>query len=108
MEQKRINFDPEYADAIISGQKVTTVRKGIKRYPVGRIVDLTANSRPFARARIDRVVVKRVRELTDHDAKLDGFENRDRLIEALERIYGGVGDEEFVTVVHFTVVDVME
>ncbi|WP_457590569.1 ASCH domain-containing protein, partial [Geoglobus sp.] len=40
MEQKRINFDSEYVEAIMEGRKVTTVRKGIKRYPVGRIVDL--------------------------------------------------------------------
>ncbi|MBE8539350.1 ASCH domain-containing protein [Geoglobus acetivorans] len=105
MEQKRINFDSEYVEEIMSGKKVTTVRKGIKRYPVGRIVDLTAESRPFARARVDKVVVKRVRELTDSDARLDGFESREELIEALNRIYGKVKDEEFVTVVHFTVVE---
>ncbi|AIY89870.1 ASCH domain-containing protein [Geoglobus acetivorans] len=105
MEQKRINFDSEYVEAIMDGRKVTTVRKGIKRYPVGRIVDLTAESKPFARARVDKVVVKRIKELTDIDAKLDGFENREELIEALKRIYGKVKDEEFVTVVHFTVVD---
>ncbi len=105
MEQKRINFDLEYVEAIMSGRKVTTVRKGIKRYPVGRIVDLTVENRPFARARVDKVVVKRVRELTDSDARLDGFESRDELIEALRRIYGKVRDEEFVTVVHFTLVE---
>ncbi|AKG90859.1 ASCH domain [Geoglobus ahangari] len=105
MEQKRINFDSEYVEAIIDGRKVTTVRKGIKRYPVGRIVDLTADNKPFARARVDKVVVKRVKELTDDDAKLDGFESREELIEALKRIYGKVRDEEFVTVVHFTVVE---
>ncbi len=105
MEQKRINFDSEYISAIKNGKKVTTIRKGIKRYPVGRIVDLTADSKPFARARVDKVVVKRVRELTDHDAVLDGFESREELIDALRRIYGGVREEEFVTVVHFTVIE---
>ncbi len=104
MEQKRINFDSEYVDAIINGKKVTTIRKGIKRYPVGRIVDLTVDNRPFARARVDKVVVKRIKELTDNDALLDGFDNRDELIRALKKIYGNVREEEFVTVVHFTVV----
>ncbi len=104
-EERRINFDEEYVEAIKSGAKVTTVRRGIKSYPVGRIVELTANYRPFARARVDKVVVKRVKELSDDDAKRDGFSSRDELIKALKRIYGNMDEEEFVTVVHFTVVE---
>ncbi len=102
---ERINFDPEYVELILEGRKTTTVRKGIKSYPVGRIVELTVNNtKPFALARIEKVVVKRVSELSDSDAKLDGFESRDELISALRRIYGDVRDSEFVTVVHFEVV----
>ncbi len=105
MEQKRINFDLDYIDAIMGRKKVTTIRKGIKRYPVGRVVELTANSRPFAMAKIEKVVVKRVKELTDADARLDGFNSRDELLEALRRIYGNIRNEEFVTVVHFTLIE---
>ncbi len=104
MEQKRINFDSEYVDAIIERKKITTVRKGIKRYPVGRIVELTVDNKPFAKARVDKVVVKRVKELTDEDAKKDGFNSREELIEALKKIYGNIKDSEFVTIVHFTLV----
>jgi len=104
MEQKRINFDSEYVEAIIEGKKITTVRKGIKRYPVGRIVELTVDNKPFAKARVDKVVVKRVKELTDEDAKKDGFNSREELIEALKKIYGNIKDSEFVTIVHFTLV----
>lgn len=104
MEQKRINFDSEFVDAIIEGRKITTVRKGIKRYPVGRIVELTVDNKPFAKARVDKVVVKRVGELTDDDAKKDGFNSREELIKALKRIYGNIKDSEFVTIVHFTLV----
>ena len=103
-EEKKINFDEEYVEAIRSGEKVTTVRRGIKSYPVGRIVELTVNYRPFARARVDKVVIKRVKELSDEDARRDGFSSRDDLIKALKRIYGNINEEEFVTVVHFTVV----
>ena len=104
MEQKRINFDSEYVDAIIEGKKVTTIRKGIKLYPVGRIVDLTVENKPFAKARVDKVVVKRVKELSNEDARKDGFESKEELIEALKKIYGKVRDDEFVTIVHFTLV----
>jgi len=102
---ERINFDAEYVRPIIRGEKVTTIRKGIKSYPVGRIVDLTVNYTPFARAKVEKVVVKRVGELTDEDAKRDGFESREELIRALKRIYGDIRDNDFVTIVHFKIVE---
>ena len=100
---EKINFDSEYVEPIVSGEKITTVRRGIKSYPVGRIVELTADGKRFALAKVKKVVVKRVSELTDEDAKRDGFESRDALISALRRIYGEIKDEEFVTIVHFEV-----
>jgi len=101
---ERINFDPEFVPKIASGSKRTTVRRGIKSYPVGRIVELTTNEKPFAIARINKVVVKRVSELSDEDARLDGFENREELVRKLRQIYGEIGETEFVTVVHFELV----
>ncbi|AAB89733.1 MULTISPECIES: ASCH domain-containing protein [Archaeoglobus] len=101
---ERINFDSEFVERIINGEKITTVRRGIKSYPVGRIVELTANGERFALAKVKKVVVKRVRELTDEDAIRDGFKSREELISALKRIYGDIRDDEFVTVVHFEVV----
>lgn len=101
---ERINFDAEFVEKIINGEKITTVRRGIKSYPVGRIVELTSNGERFALAKVKKVVVKRVRELTDGDAIRDGFRSRNELISALKRIYGDIRDDEFVTVVHFEVV----
>ncbi|AEA46390.1 ASCH domain-containing protein [Archaeoglobus veneficus] len=99
-----INFDKEYVPLILEGKKRTTVRKGIKSYPVGKVVYLTANNEPFARARVVKAVIKRVRELTDEDAIKDGFDSVEELIKALKRIYGSLRDDEFVTVVHFELV----
>lgn len=100
---ERINFDAEFVEKIINGEKITTVRRGIKSYPVGRIVELTSDGKRFAIAKVKKVVVKRVRELTDEDAIRDGFKSRNELISALKRIYGDLRDDEFVTVVHFEV-----
>jgi len=105
---ERINFDAEYVESIIGGKKITTVRKGIKSYPVGKIVELTVNYKPFARAKVKKVVVKRVKELTDEDAIKDGFRNREELISALKKIYGDVNENDFVTIVHFDVLETYE
>ncbi|MEM1578183.1 MAG: ASCH domain-containing protein [Archaeoglobaceae archaeon] len=98
---ERINFDAEFIPLILSGAKKTTIRRGIRSYPVGKTVELTVDSKPFAFAKVKKVVVKRASELTDDDAKADGFNCRDELLQALRKIYGDIGDSEFVTIVHF-------
>ncbi|MCS7122295.1 MAG: ASCH domain-containing protein [Archaeoglobaceae archaeon] len=104
---EKVNFDPEYVPLIVEGKKKTTIRKGIKSYPVGRLVEFTVeNSKVFAIARIKKVVVKRISELTDSDAEIDGFKNKNELLRALRKIYGDVKDSEFVTIIHFEVVKV--
>ncbi|MDK2795166.1 MAG: hypothetical protein PWQ22_1643 [Archaeoglobaceae archaeon] len=100
---EKLNFDPEFIQKILGGSKRTTVRRGIKSYPVGRIVELTANEKSFALAKIRKVVVKRLSEISEEDAKLDGFESREELIKKLKEIYGDISDKEFFTVVHFEV-----
>jgi hypothetical protein len=102
---ERINFDAEYVKDILEGKKITTVRKGIKSYPVGKMVELTVNYKPFAKAKVLKVVVKRVKELTDEDAVKDGFNSKEELISALQRIYGEINENDFVTIVHFELVE---
>jgi len=98
---RRINFNPEYVAPILSGSKCTTVRRGRRRYEKGEVVELTVNRRPFARARVVCSRVKRISELTDEDAKRDGFLSREELIRVLHRIYGRLEEREFVTIVQF-------
>ncbi|MEM0203591.1 MAG: ASCH domain-containing protein [Archaeoglobaceae archaeon] len=101
---ERINFDIEFVPTILSGAKKTTIRRGIRSYPVGKIVELTVDSKPFAMAKVKKVVVKRVSELSDEDAIADGFAGKEELIRALKKIYGEISDSEFVTIVHFELV----
>ncbi|WP_457554764.1 ASCH domain-containing protein [Candidatus Pyrohabitans sp.] len=98
---RRINFNPEYVAAILSGSKCATVRKGRRSYAEGEVVELTSNGKAFALARVVACEVKRLAELTELDARRDGFSSREELLRALRRIYGGVSEREQVTVVRF-------
>ncbi len=102
---ERINFDAEYVESIVQGRKITTVRKGVKSYPVGKTVELTVNYKPFAKAKVKKVVVKRVKELTDEDAVRDGFGSKEELLNALRKIYGDISENDLVTIVHFEVLE---
>lgn len=101
---ERINFDAEFVPIILNGAKKTTIRRGIRSYPVGKVVELTVDSKPFAMAKVKKVVVKRISELSDEDAVADGFSGKEELIKALKKIYGEINDSDFVTVVHFELI----
>ncbi len=100
-----INFDGKFVDMILEGKKRSTIRKGIKIYKRGVVVELTAEGKSFGKARITKVVVKRVSELSDSDAIRDGFTSKEELLDELKRIYGGIDEDEFITVIHFEFVD---
>lgn len=98
---ERINFEAEFIPLILSGAKKTTIRRGIRSYPVGKVVELTVDGKPFAMAKVRKVVIKRISEINDEEAMIDGFFGREELIRALKKIYGEISDSDFVTVVHF-------
>lgn len=106
-----INFDRQYVEPIIKGEKKTTIRKGIKLNllkkgkETGNIADLVAEGEKFAQAKITKVIVKRADELTDEDAILDGFHNLEELMSALQDIYGELNGRELITIIHFDVVE---
>ncbi len=106
-----INFDRQYVEPILKGEKKTTIRKGIKLKllkkgkETGNIADLTADGETFAQAKITKVIVKRADELTDDDALLDGFHNLEELTNALTEIYGEMKENELITIIHFDVLD---
>lgn len=93
----------EYAELVLSGAKTATIRLGVVR-PKRRQVLLHSSGKVLAELEITRVEVKRIRDLTDEDAKQDGFQDRWQLIEHLERIYRRrLGKEEKVTIIRFRV-----
>lgn len=77
----------DYLERLLSGEKRVTLRLGVV-VPTSRKVYLHSDGRIVAEAEIEGVVYKRVEELTDEDAREDGFANREELIRELKRFYG--------------------
>jgi len=100
---RHIMMKREYAELVLSGAKTATIRLGVVR-PKRKQVLLHSSGRVLAELEITGVEVKRVRDLTDEDAKQDGFQDRRQLIEHLERIYGRrLREDEKVTIIRFRV-----
>ncbi len=92
-----------YVDLILSGRKTATIRLGVVKPKYEEMI-VHGGGKPVAKIRVKRVVVKRVSELTDEDARLDGFETKDQLLEELRKHYGGLSDNDRVTIIEFEVV----
>ena len=93
----------EFVKPILEGVKKATIRMGVVVPKYDEVI-IHGGGRPIAKARIIDVVYKRVSELTGADAALDGFSNREELIEALKKVYGRVSPDDMVTIIKFEVV----
>ncbi|WP_341871665.1 ASCH domain-containing protein [Pyrolobus fumarii] len=93
----------EYVDDILSGRKKATIRLGIVKLKHSELI-VHGGGRPVAKIRVTNVRYKKVSELTDEDAAIDGFSSREELLEALRKAYGEVKPDDYVTIIEFEVI----
>jgi len=104
--RKFLLIDGSYKSKILRGDKVTTIRYGDYEAKPGSEVYLviTPSDTAVARLRITKVEKKKVGELTNEDARLDGFSNVKELLRELSRIYGDLYGDDEVTIISFEVI----
>jgi len=94
----------KYAKKILEGIKRTTIRRGIVRPRYDEVI-IHSGGRPICRAKIIRVDHKKLKDLTDYDAVKDGFGDLLELLEELDRLYGEINPNEWITIIEFKVVE---
>ena len=104
---RHIMLKREFADLVLAGVKTATIRLGIVK-PKKKQVLLHSGGKVLAELEITDVEVKKVKELTDENAKEDGFQSKYQLIENLEKIYGRVRPDDPVTIIRFKVIRKIE
>jgi len=92
----------EYAEAILSGKKRATIRLGVVK-PRSREVIIHSGGRAICKAKIEGVIYKKFSELTNEDARLDGFKNLKELRDALLKTYQSFSPDDIITIIKFTV-----
>lgn len=97
----------ELADLVVRGLKSTTIRLGRLRLS-HRVLTLHGGGRDVAKVEVTGVKYKKVRDLTDEDARRDGFESLEALLEALKRMYKGLDPDDTVTILELKVLKVLE
>lgn len=101
---KKLNFAKEYKKKIQQGLKRQTIRLS-SSLKEGDRVKVIVGGEVLGVARITKVEKKIIEELTDEDAKRDGFENLAQLIKALRRHYGKISSRKEVCIIGFEMED---
>ena len=99
---KRIYFSKNYKKKLLKGEKTSTIRLGIRKgYKVGDIVDIIVSGKPVMKARITAIEYVKLKELTEEDAKLDGFHKKSKLVKALKMHYPKIKETSNLTIIRF-------
>lgn len=102
-----ILFKPEHVAPIIQGRKTQTRRIGKRRWRIGSIhqakLNFSKGSRPFAKLRILAVRQERLGDISEEDAKAEGYSSIEAYKEVFGRIYGWWDPDVLVWVIDFEV-----
>ena len=86
---KHLEFKEKYLKSLLSGKKRATIRTSTNLKP-GDIVFVHCGGKIIGKAEVNSVEEKFVEELTEEDAKADGFSNLKELKRELKKLYGDV------------------
>ncbi len=99
---KHLEFKRRYMQPLLSGKKRLTIRKKTN-LKEGDEVYVHCGGKIIGKAKITSVTRKRISELTEEEAKLDGFRSLDELMEELEKF--GYDDEVYLIQFEFEPVE---
>lgn len=94
-----ILFKPEHVEPILSGRKTQTRRLGKKRWNAGSVHQCytrppftRGGAEPFCRVRITEVRSEVLEDISEADARAEGYPDSEEFMEAFERINPSVYD----------------
>jgi hypothetical protein len=90
-----IIFNTNYLNLIKTGQKTQTIRKNSEHYSKIKKGDLgyATNYRTKVKIKIIKAYIKNVSKMSNLEAKLDGFKNKQELLTVIKKKYGKVDFE---------------
>lgn len=84
---KHLEFKDKYKELLKSGKKTATIRLYCN-FKKGDEVFVHCGGEIIGKAKIIDIQEKKIEELTEKDAKMDGFNSLDELLKELRRLYG--------------------
>ncbi len=99
---KSLNFKKKYREMIERGEKIATLRMGVKNYREDELVKIVAGGKEIGKAKIIKVRNIKWDEISDEDAMLEGMNDKSELEKELRNIYGKFDGEKIFTQIVFS------
>ena len=106
--KKMITIKGRFIDLILEGRKTTTIRLG-RVIPLNDELYIQSGGRIVAKIKVKHVEFKKIKDLTDEDARRDGFRSLRELIKNLKNVYQmRVSPDDIVTIIEFEVLEKLD
>lgn len=105
VESRSVALNSKFFPLVRAGSKSSTVRKGERDVRAYESLILTDGSNNDITVRVTDVKIKRLDELTETEARRDGFESIQDLIEGLKEFYPNITLQDPVTIIGFKIID---
>ncbi|BBL45487.1 ASCH domain-containing protein [Nanobdella aerobiophila] len=105
---KNIQFYGKYLEDILSGKKRITIRLSKGGFKIGDIFILHAGGKAIGKYRIKNIYTKKLYQITDEEAKLDGYNNKEELINEILRIYKNINIKKEVVIIEFEPLEIFK
>lgn len=92
-----------YVEKLLKNEKKATIRKGIIKPKYSEVI-IHAGGRPVAKAKITRVYYKKLKELGEYEAQIEGYNRVEDLVNELRKVYKNVGEDDYFTIIEFEVI----
>lgn len=89
-------------DNVINNIKIATLRKGKRDYDLGEVVVLGTERNRVLLCNIEKIHIIKLSDICDEDAKQEGYQKAQELIDVMNDIYGKLEPNQVVTQVWWT------
>ena len=104
---KHLQFLGKYIKDIIKGNKNLTIRLSKANLKPGDIFILHAGGKVIGKFRVKNIYTKKLYQITDEEAKRDGYNNKEELINDLKRIYKRLDLNKEVAIIEFEPIEII-
>ena len=105
---KHLQFDRKYTELLKTGRKKLTVRIEKPNLKKGDVVIVHAGGKVIGKFKILDVYTKKLYQITNEEARLDGFRNKDELLEALKEHYPWIKENKEIVIIKFEPVEIFK
>ena len=105
---KHLQFDGKYIELLKTGRKKLTIRIEKPNLKKGDIVIVHAGGKVIGKFKIVDIYTKKLYQITDEEAQLDGFKNKDELLKALKEHYPWIKEDKEIVIIRFEPVEIFK